>query len=103
MAGTFTYAIPGLAILAILMRALLKIDRHRLLAWAVDHSGGLIGGFFMLGIGLLSLLRPDIMVRWLQSAYPKRELSEDNPSLVLFVRGLGVFISAFGLFIVAKA
>jgi hypothetical protein len=101
-AATILYAVPGIAIICILMLAVLKNDRFRLFDWLADHVIGLAGGVFLLTFGLISILRSDIVVRWVGSAYPDYDLGERNPSVLRFVRGLGAFISAFGLFVLKR-
>ena len=98
-AAAFLYILPSVSIFCILVVAFLKNDTHRLFDWLSGHVIGLFGGLFLLTYGLVTLLRPDVVLRWLQSAYPDRDLGERNPSVQRFVRALGVFLTAFGLFI----
>jgi len=98
-AAVSIYTIPSLAIFCLLVLALFRNDRQRLFEWLTGHVIGLLGGLFLLTYGLIALLRPDVVIRWVGSAYPDYDLGERNPSVQHFVRGLGVFVSAFGLFI----
>jgi hypothetical protein len=98
-AAASLYAIPSVAIFCILTLALLRNDTHRLFDWLTGHAIGLVGGLFLLTYGLLALLRPDVVLRWVGSAYPDYDLAQRNPSLHHFVRGLGAFVAAFGLFV----
>jgi hypothetical protein len=98
-AAAFLLILPSVAIFCILVLAFFKDDRHRLIDWLSGHAIGLFGGLFLLTYGLVALLRPDVVLRWVRSAYPDRDLGERNPSVQGFIRVLGVFVSAFGLFI----
>ena len=93
------YAIAGMAIFCILSFALLRSDMHRLLDWVAGHAIGLFGGLFLLTYGLLALLRPDIVLRWIGSAYSDYDFNQRSPSAQHFVRGIGVFVAALSLII----
>ena len=99
VAAACLYTLPSVAIFYILTLALFKNDTHRIIDRLSGHVIGLLGGLFLLIYGLVSLLRPDVVLRWVRSAYPDRDLGERNPSVQHFVRVLGAFASAFGLFI----
>lgn len=99
LAATLLYTVPSLAILCILTFALFKNDRQYLFEWLSGHVVGLIGGLFLLVYGLVALLRPDVVLRWVGSAYADRDLGQRSPSVKQFVRALGAFLSAFALFI----
>jgi len=98
-AAASLYGLPSVAILCILTLALLRNDRHRLFEWLAGHIMSLVGGLFLLSYGLVALLRPDVVLRWIGSAYPDYDMGQRNPTVQHFVRGLGAFVSAFGLFI----
>jgi hypothetical protein len=98
-AAASLYTVPSLAIFCVLIFALFRNDTHQLRDWLAGHVIALLGGLFLFTYGLLSLLRPDVVIRWIGAAYPDYDLGERNPSVQYFVRGLGVFLSAFGLFI----
>jgi hypothetical protein len=97
-AAASLYAIPSVAIFCILTLALSR-NGHRLFDWLTGHVIGLGGGLFLLTYGLVALLRPDVVLRWVGSAYPDYDLGQRNPSVQHFVRGLGAFVAAFGLFV----
>lgn len=99
VAATLLYLLPSFGIVCILTIAFLRSDTHRLIDWMRGHGGGLIGGLFLLTYGLFALLRPDMILRWVRSAYPDPGFSDRNPSLRPFIRGLGALVSVFGLFI----
>ena len=98
-AAASLYTIPSVAVICILTLALFRNDTHRLFEWLAGHIVGLVGGLFLLTYGIVALLRPDIVLRWIGSAYPDYDLGQRSPSVQHFVRGLGAFVSAFGLFI----
>jgi len=98
-AAASLYAIPSVAIFCILMLALFRNDKHRLFDWLTGHVIGLVGGLFLLTYGLVALLRPDVVPSWVGSAYPDYDLAQRNASIQHFVRGLGAFVAAFGLFV----
>jgi hypothetical protein len=98
-AAASLYAIPSVALFCILTLALFRNDTHRLFEWLTGHIIGLVGGLFLLMYGLVALLRPDVVLRWVGSAYPDYDLGQRNPSVQHFVRGLGAFVTAFGLFV----
>lgn len=98
-AGAFLFILPSVGIFGILVLAFFRNDTHSLIDWLSRHVIGLVGGLFLLTYGLVALLRPDLVLRWIQSAYPDRGLGERNPSAQNFIRALGVFVSVFGLFI----
>jgi|SRR5579883_183023 len=99
IAASSLYTIPSLAIIGALVFALVKNNREHLFEWLNRHAIGLVGGLFLLAYGLLSLLRPDVVLRWVASAYPDYDLGERSSSVEQFVRVLGAFLFAFGLFI----
>jgi hypothetical protein len=98
-AAASLYTIPSVAIFCLLTLALFRNNTHRLFDWLAGHVIGLVGGLFLLTYGLVALLRPDMVLRWVGSAYPDYDLGQRNPSVQHFVRGLGAFVSAFGLYI----
>lgn len=98
-AAACLYTVPSLAIFCLLAFALLRNDAHRFLEWLAGHAIAVLGGLFLVAYGLVALLRPDVVIRWIGAAYPDYDLGERNPSVQHFVRGLGAFLSAFGLFI----
>jgi hypothetical protein len=75
--------------------ALFKNDTHRLVDWVTGHILGWIGGLFLVVYGLMALVRPDVILRWLRSAYPDANL--EGTSAQLFVRALGAFVCGLGL------
>lgn len=93
------YAIPGAAIFCILMIALFRNGTDRLSHWLSSHVAGVLGGLFILAYGLVALLQPDIVLRWIGSAYSDYNLDHRNPSVRYFIRGLGACVAAFGLYI----
>jgi formate hydrogenlyase subunit 3/multisubunit Na+/H+ antiporter MnhD subunit len=99
LAGASLFAIPSLAVFGILLVAFLRNDVHRVFDWLTGHVMAAIGGLFLLIYGLVALLRPDVVIRWIASAFPDYDLGTRNPSVQHFVRGLGAFVVAFGLFI----
>lgn len=99
LAGASVFAIPSLAVFGILLVAFLRNDVHRLVDWLTGHVMPLVGGLFLLIYGLVAVLRPDVVIRWVASAFPDYDLGARNPSVRHFVRGLGAFAVAFGLFI----
>lgn len=98
-AGAIIYTIPGLAIVCILIAALFRNGVHSFYQWLSSHIVGLFGGLFLFTYGLVALLRPDVVIRWVASAHPDYDLAERNPSMQYFVRVLGVFVSGFALFV----
>ena len=96
-AAVALYVIPSLAIFCVLVLALFKNDTHQLFGWLTDHLVAMVGGLFLLTYGLIALLRPDVVIRWVGSAYPNYDLG--GRTVQHFVRGLGLFLAAFGLFI----
>ncbi len=98
-AAASLYAIPSVAIFCILILALFRNDPHRLFDWLTGHVIGLVGGLFLLTYGFVALLRPDVVLRWVGSAYPDYDLGQRNVSVQYFVRVLGAFVAAFGLFV----
>lgn len=98
-AAASLYTIPSVAIFCILTLALFRNDTHRLFEWLTGHLIGLGGGLFLLMYGLLALLRPDVVLRWVGPAGLDYDLGQRNPSVQYFVRGLGAFVAAFGLFV----
>ncbi|HVZ60140.1 MAG TPA: hypothetical protein VG892_05090 [Terriglobales bacterium] len=98
-AAASLYLIPSVAIFCILTFALLMNDTPHLIEWLMGHVIGLVGGLFLLTYGLVALLRPDIVLRWIGSAYTDYDLGQQSASLQHFVRGIGMFVSALGLFI----
>jgi hypothetical protein len=98
-AAASLYTVPSLAILCILTLALFRNDRRRLPEWLAGHAIGMVGGLFLLIYGIVALLRPDVVLGWIASAYPGYEFGQRDPLRQYFVRGLGLSISAFGLFI----
>jgi hypothetical protein len=99
LAGASLFAIPSLAVFGILLVAFLRNDAQRLFDWLRGHVVALIGGLFLLIYGLVALLRPDVVITWVGSAFPDYDLGARNRSVQYFVRGLGAFVVAFGLFI----
>jgi hypothetical protein len=98
-AAASLYTVPSLAIFCVLLLALSRTDAHRVFDWLSGHAMAVLGGLFLFTYGLVALLRPDVVIRWIGSAFPDYDLGSRNPSVQHFVRGLGVFVSAFGLFI----
>jgi hypothetical protein len=98
-AAASLYTIPSVAIFCVLAFALFRNDMHRLLDWFAGHVIAVGGGLFLVTYGLVALLRPDVVIRWIGAAYTDYDLGQRNSSVQHFVRGLGVFLSAFGLFI----
>jgi hypothetical protein len=66
------------------------------LRWFFDHGIGLIGPLFFLAYSLVPILRPDIALRWLEKAYPGRDL--DTPDAYRFTKSLGVLLFACAAF-----
>jgi hypothetical protein len=99
LAAVSLFAIPSVAIICILMLALFRNDTQRLFVWLKGHGIGLVGGLFLLTYGLVALLRPDVVIRWVGSAYSDYDLAQRNPSMQHFVRGLGAFVAALALFV----
>jgi hypothetical protein len=98
-AAASLYAIPGFAIFCILVLAMYRNDTHRLFDWLAAHAIGLAGGLFLLAYGLVAVVRPDVVVKWIGSAHPAYNLGQRNPAVQHIVRGLGIFVAAFGLFV----
>jgi ABC-type proline/glycine betaine transport system permease subunit len=98
-AAASLYTVPSLAIFCVLLLALSRNDTHRIFDWLSGHAMTVLGGLFLLTYGLVAILRPDVVIRWVGSAFPDYDLGTRIPSVQHFVRGLGVFVSAFGLFI----
>ena len=96
-AAASLYTVPSLAIFCVLVLALFRNDTHRLLDWLAGHVIAVAGGLFLVTYGLVALLRPDVVIRWIGAACPDYDLGQRNPSVQHFVRGLGAFLSAFGL------
>ena len=59
------------------------------------------GLLFLLGYGLVAVLRPSVVIRWVQSAYPNHDLNRE-PSVPHWIRGIGTFIILFSLFLWVK-
>lgn len=98
-AAASLYTVPSLVILCVLVIALFRNDRHGLFGWFADHVIAVLGGLFLVTYGLVALLRPDVVIRWVGAAYPDYDIGVRNPSVQHFVRGLGAFLAVFGLFI----
>jgi hypothetical protein len=98
-AAASLYTVPSLAIFLVLLLALSKNDTHRIFDWLSGHAVAVFGGLFLLAYGLVALLRPDVVIKWVGSAFPDYDLGSRNASVQHFVRGLGAFVAAFGLFI----
>lgn len=103
IAGTLLCAAPTLAIFCILMLALYKNGTHRLIRWLSGHVVTLVGGLFLLIYGLVTLLRPDIVLRGIQSAYPDRKIGEHNLAAERFMQILGLFLLGLSLLLFLKS
>lgn len=98
-AAALLYLITSGSIFCILVIALFRGDGPRLFAWLTDRGVELVGGVFLLSYGLVALVRPQIVLRWVGMAYQDPPLGVRGPSAQNFVRVLGGIVSAFGLLI----
>ena len=80
------YCLPSMALLAILAFSLSR-NLRRATAWLGGHVGELAGACFLLLYGLVALLRPDVILGWIQSSY--RDQVSKLVSSERFVRVLG--------------
>lgn len=98
------YILPSVGVFCLLAIALFKADTDRIVDWLSGHVFALFGGLFLLTYGLAALLRPDLVIRSLRSAFPdrEREIEERYSSAKAFVRALGAFLSGFSLYILAR-
>ena len=79
------YCLPSMALLAILAFSLSR-NLRRATAWPGGHVG-VAGACFLLLYGLVALLRPDVILGWIQSSY--RDQVSKLVSSERFVRVLG--------------
>ena len=81
------YCLPSMALLAILAFSLSR-NLRRATAWLGGHVG-VAGACFLLLYGLVALLRPDVILGWIQSSYRDQVSKLMSSSSERFVRVLG--------------
>jgi len=96
------HVVASAMIFCVLTLALLKNGTAPLFQWLTGHVGGVLGGLFLLTYGLLSFLWPDVVLRWVSSAYADYDVGRDIPSIRYFARGLGVCLVALGLYVFTR-
>jgi hypothetical protein len=69
------------------------------LGWAREHFWDLLVGLFFVGYGILGVLRPGVVLRWVAAARPGSALDEDDPALRRWVRGLAWLLGAMGILV----
>lgn len=101
VAGACLHILPSVGVFCLLTIALFKADSDRIVDWLSGHVFALFGGLFLLTYGLAALLRPDVVIRSLRSAFPdrEREIEERYSSAKAFIRALGAFLSILSLYI----
>ena len=96
------YILPGGVILVLLFEAALRrhVGLRRVEEWFAMHTGPLVVIFATGGFGLWLLMRPTIMVRWVQQANP--ETPFDSRVAVVIVRVVAAVMLAFATLILAS-
>jgi uncharacterized membrane protein len=94
------YISPALAICWILTLAFEHKGEHSIRAWLMQNMGMAfwLGTFAI--VGLLSLLRPAIIIRWAKHSYP--DLSPEDRRGLLIVRVIGAALLVFSFIGLAK-
>jgi len=67
------------------------------------HFLNLAGGILLLVMALLALFKPGVWVRWLANYYQNHQLSEENKSVVWFLRFIAVFLLGFSFLVLRYA
>jgi hypothetical protein len=95
------YGIPGCAILALLITAAVKTGPSRLLMWFSTNFGMVSVGCFFLVIGLVGLLRPELIVKGASAAHPSLKANLEGSFTQMLTRLISTFLLGFGLFFLA--
>lgn len=91
------YLVPSAAVMSVLTLALVRSDKRQLLEWLSEQWSGLFGAVFFLAYGLVAILRPRMVIRWIQSPYEGEDPRVQSLAVRNIIRGLGAFMFASGL------
>ena len=70
--------------------------------WLKQHKALDAAGLFaMIIVGLVGVLRPVLIIGWVQSAYPDRDVGRAQ-STVLLTRGIGAFLILLSIYAWAR-
>jgi hypothetical protein len=73
----------------------LNAGGENIISWA--------GGLFLLGIGVLAIVKPALIIRWAASPYKGLQLDARNPLSIWLARLLGTCMLGFGLLVLIYA
>jgi len=89
------------SIYCVLGLALWRNGARRFVSWFENNLGFACLGLFLVGYGMLAVLRPDIVLRWVTSAYADYDL-DGAVSTRYIARGVGACLVGIGLYVFAK-
>lgn len=101
LAHVLIYGVPGCAVFGILLLAAIRTGEERILHWFSANGGMCAAGIFFVVMGLLTMLRPDLLLRSVAAAHPNVAVDPENRSVKVVTTCIGVCLLGFGFLFMA--